>query len=318
MRLSLQYSLRSLLLALTACVVCLGVQVNRANRQRDAIVELEDVTFGVEYDYERPSEEDPIDYSRKPRGWPWLRDAVGRDHFDTVVGLFLAGRGREISDRDLALLSHLTRLRWVMIDGPATVTAPGCDSFAHLTKRLRELNCRNMPGEALIHIATLSELRVLWFTDAEVTDSAAGSLGRLTNLHELVLDRTTIGDPALRGLGALTALTRLDLEGTRITDAGLPYLASLHSLKHLSLCDTAVTDSGLAGCLQALPDLNSLDLTRTAITDTSLPALAAMHNLKHICVARTRMTASGIARLRAALPHCGVETVRASPEGDEF
>jgi hypothetical protein len=66
MRFSFQYSLRGLMLALTALLVFLGVQANCAHRQRDAIAELADVTRDVEYDYQRATEEAPINYSAIP------------------------------------------------------------------------------------------------------------------------------------------------------------------------------------------------------------------------------------------------------------
>lgn len=314
---SLQYRLRGLFITVTVFAVFLGVQVNRANRQGDAMAELEEVTHDVEYDYQRPSEEAPINYARQPRGWPWLRNLLGSHYFDTVVGISLEGTERPVSDRDVALLSQLAHLRYVAVGGRTSITPLGCDSFAHLSRHIRELYLDNVPGEALTRIAALNELRVLWFTHAEVSDAALSSLAKSSSLRELVLNDTSADDAGVASLSNLTSLMRLDLQGTRISDTGLASLGRMDALKSLNLAKTRITDEGLAH-IEQISSLRYLDLTETPITDAGVVSLAALRRLHALSVARTRITPDGVFALQRALADCRVDTNRASPEGEEF
>lgn len=317
MRVSFQYSLRGLMLGLTALLVLLGAQVNSAHRQRDAIAELADVTHDVEYDYQRAADDAPINYSREPRGWPWLRHVLGSDYFDTVVGISIDGIERPISDRDVMCLSQFKHLRYASVGGASSITPGGCDSFARISPHIRDLYLDNVPGDALRGIAKLKELRVLWFTRAATTDLAINSLASLGKLQELVLNESTADDAAIATLTGLTSLTRLDLERTPISDSVLPRLAMMSSLQSLNLAKTTITDEGLKH-LAKVPSLRYLDLTETAITDTGAVHLKVLHNLKALCVARTSLTAIGVNALRRALPDCRIDTSRASPEGEDY
>lgn len=141
---SFQYNLRGLLIGLTVFFVFLGIAINRANRQRDAIAELDDVIQNIEYDYQRPTEDAPIDYSREPRGWTWLRELLGGDYFDTVVGISLEGFDRPVSDRDVECLSRFTHLRYATIGG-ANSPIPCCLWLLQYNRgRLAELGHRNI------------------------------------------------------------------------------------------------------------------------------------------------------------------------------
>jgi len=87
------------------------------------------------------------------------------------------------------------------------------------------------------------------------TDSQAKTIGRLTNLSRLHLERTTCGDAVLAQLANCPQLEYLNCYGTKITDAGLKSLAALKTLRALYLWKTAVTTAGIATLKQALPDL---------------------------------------------------------------
>src|ERR1051325_8963858 len=78
----LSYSLRTMLLVVTLFCIWLGVQVDRAQRQKRQVKAIEQLGGHVLYDK---------DYvylpTAEPRGFDWLREYIGRDFFDTAVGI---------------------------------------------------------------------------------------------------------------------------------------------------------------------------------------------------------------------------------------
>jgi Leucine-rich repeat (LRR) protein len=67
-----------------------------------------------------------------------------------------------------------------------------------------------------------------------VTDAGLKSIGKITTLKTLVLDKTRITDAGLKELSGLTDLEELDLAENDITDAGLKEL-KLKSLTSVSV-----------------------------------------------------------------------------------
>lgn len=73
-----QYSLRTFLVLMTALAVWLGVVVNRAREQREAVEAIEALGGAVTYDWE-------LEPNRKePPGPGWLRTLIGDDFFQEV------------------------------------------------------------------------------------------------------------------------------------------------------------------------------------------------------------------------------------------
>ena len=133
----LRFSLRTLLLftAIAACL--LGVQVNKAHKQRAAVAAIWDAGGYVGYSWQRdiPCSDVPIDIS-----YPWLRSLMGHDYFDTVYrvdfdewesqkeGLVhlkkfphlehVYLRHASITDGDLRELSNLTSITNLTIESP--------------------------------------------------------------------------------------------------------------------------------------------------------------------------------------------------------
>jgi hypothetical protein len=94
-RCRLQFSLRFLLVVLTVFFVWLGVAVNRAREQREAVKAIEALGGTVVYDWEPELEEiEQLSvphhvYFRlgprgQPHGAPWLRRLIGDDYFQHV------------------------------------------------------------------------------------------------------------------------------------------------------------------------------------------------------------------------------------------
>ena len=93
-----RFNLRTLLVVLTLVGIGLGIQVNRASRQRRAVAAIEELHGYILYDYE--IEPKGGDYNRlpdpRPPGPVWLRRVVGLDYFAKarVEGL----RGRQVNE----------------------------------------------------------------------------------------------------------------------------------------------------------------------------------------------------------------------------
>src|SRR4051794_16756178 len=94
----LRFSLRSMLLALTVTCLWLGVQADRAQRQKRAVEALRDAGCLIKYDYEiarNPFTRESL--FENPRGHEWLRPFLGADYFDAVAEVEL---GRNLIDND--------------------------------------------------------------------------------------------------------------------------------------------------------------------------------------------------------------------------
>lgn len=107
----LRFSLRTLLL-LTAVVACwLGVQVNKARKQRAAVAAIWDAGGTVMYDWYRDwalqKSETPFAADEPPKPGPdWLGNLIGNEYFQKVVGVLI-----EESEIRPEIVSHLRNLR---------------------------------------------------------------------------------------------------------------------------------------------------------------------------------------------------------------
>jgi len=109
----LQFRLGTLLLAVTLFGVWLGIQVNRANRQKRAVAAIEAARGNLQYDFQRDKTGNQIP-SAEPPGPKWLRMLIGDNYFQkvTVVGFSTEFYGRrkelglsKIDDDGLPIIS---------------------------------------------------------------------------------------------------------------------------------------------------------------------------------------------------------------------
>jgi hypothetical protein len=291
----LRFSLRTLLLLVTGLCVWLGIQVNRAREQREALKALVQrhptIQSNFEYDYQlvpdvgaaqRQGLSADILYYRHGEGSlpepQWLISLMGVDFFHNIVNVDLRATAR---DNDLADLEHLPNLRELLL-GEAPVTSDG-----------------------LRHLARLTEMDELELDDTQVDDEGMAWLAGLSKLTRLNLDGTRVGDRGLEHIGRLHRLWALVLDQTLVTDAGMPCVAQLTNLEVLGLVNTQITDAG-ARHLAKLPNLVLLALAGTQITDASIPVLRQLTTLKELHIRRTKLTLEGIKRLKASLPSTAV------------
>src|SRR5262245_10359599 len=89
-----RFSLRTMLVLITALCIWLGFQVNAARRQREAVAAILKVGGSVKYDFQmvlNPTIPSPLNVSYKslkdasPPGPAWLRHLIGDEYFQDVV-----------------------------------------------------------------------------------------------------------------------------------------------------------------------------------------------------------------------------------------
>lgn len=236
-----RFSLKWLLLFVTAVCIWLGTVVHKANRQRDAVRTIKDLGGAVSYSYvhqwkpgfpvSRPYEE--------PDGPAWLRQLIGNDYFGDVIHVDLQHSfATDETMIEIAKLSNLEELNLFETE----VTDVG-------VKR----------------IGRLSNLRWLWLAETRITDESLIEIGKLKNLKVLCINGSTITDAGVTHLQGLSKLQHFRLIGTLISDAAMPTVRNLVSLTELELTSSNVSDQGLMK-LVAMPKLTYIGLSGTRTT----------------------------------------------------
>ncbi|HET6879485.1 MAG TPA: PDZ domain-containing protein [Pirellulales bacterium] len=115
MRFSLRprYSLRLLLVVVTAFSIWLGLYIARVREQRSVIAALEAMNFKVEYSFETDEYGASLPKSHSPPGPAWLRTWLGDDFFANVTAVH--DRKSKATDDDLRLLLKLPQLKYVSL-----------------------------------------------------------------------------------------------------------------------------------------------------------------------------------------------------------
>jgi hypothetical protein len=241
-----RFSLRTLLLLITALCVWLGIQINAARRQRDAVAAMIKAGGTVVYDYQvapaRNTSGFPrglrmpysIDTDKLPPGNSSLRSLFGDDCFRTVIAVIVPEPNPALQKTTVDQLAELGKLKEFIL------FSPGAD----------------LHDNDLAALAELGQLETLQVMRARINGSVLRWLRNPARLKELFLCDTDVDDTAMEHIGRMTALERLMLDGTHITDAGLARLHGLKRLEFLSLGKTQVTDAGVSELRAALPNAN--------------------------------------------------------------
>ena len=129
MRRYLQFSLRTLLLAVTVFAVCLGVLCREARIQEDIRARVQ--VLGGRADYFHELEHYGSCFYRpastpNPRRLAWLTDFIGRDFFYRVFMVNLDGTNA--ADEDLEAISRLRGIQRIRLVG-TRVTIDGVCQF---------------------------------------------------------------------------------------------------------------------------------------------------------------------------------------------
>jgi hypothetical protein len=272
----LRFSLRTFLLVLTALCVWLGIKVNQARRQKEAVEALLQLGATVRYAHQRDST-NPTEFdSNKNLGVPdWLHRLAGDDFFQSVALIEFSGPA---TDKDLVHLAALPHLECLHFGQESyeeiDVTDAGLGHVRRPDRLIRLAAADTLIGDAFMkRLASAARLQLLHLSGTRVTDEGLRSLPRLPKLKYLGLSYTSVGDAGLKAaLEDLSSLEILWLEGTQITDASLALLKDAKCLQFLSLDGTRVTDAGLRH-LEGLPVLFDVSVDRTAVTPGGLGML---------------------------------------------
>ena len=226
--------------------------------------------------------------------------------------------------RALGALSHLAHLDLGLNDLDAGATAALAPSLGNLAA-LTFLNLRDCDlgpsaaravAPALCRLSQLAHLDLFWSYVREDPDAAlaqplalltaltflnlggvgehidflAPSLGSLSRLAHLNLDRGCLGDDGAAALAPhlarLTALTALNLRGTEFRGSGAaalaPALARLTRLVSLNLCENAIGDDGARHLAPALARLTSLSKATVVPVMFGKPLLNNVLRFDHV------------------------------------
>lgn len=290
----LRFSIRTLLLLLTAFSVWLGLNVRSAREQEKAVRQIREYGGWVRYDFQFSQggyAYENFDPNAKTWVPNWLLEQVGIDFFHSVVEVNLvfsedSGEREEngnFSDAVVANISKLGNLRNLLV----TETQVTDGSMRHLAelKRLERLQ--------------------MWAV-REVSDSGVQYLASLKHLQDVDLNFSKISDDSLRVLAQLPCLETLDVQGIQLTDEGLEHLADVRTLRKLWVNmpyqgDTSFTDLGISH-LSKLDALEKLVITGSGITDVGLQQLGSLKQLKNLSVSSNAVTKEGISSLKKRLP----------------
>jgi hypothetical protein len=83
------------------------------------------------------------------------------------------------------------------------------------------------------------------YGDLNLSENSLRSIGQMSNLKNLKIDRSTFKNEWLEYLTNLKHLKFLSLEGSSISDKGIPFILQMPKLRRLSIGDSDVTNEGL-------------------------------------------------------------------------
>jgi len=112
--------------------------------------------------------------------------------------------------------------------------------------RLGVINAADKFGDKELALLAPIAQHIVWvdLARSQITDAAADTLAKMTNLERLHLENTKFSDAGLAKLAALPNLEYLNLYGDKVTDGGIAALAAAKALKKLFVWQTGVTQNG--------------------------------------------------------------------------
>jgi hypothetical protein len=186
----LQYSLRAMLLAATFTALALGLWVDRARKQQQAVEVIRRCGGAVRYDYQLPGggRVGWYDMSRCESPVPrWLRDLVGIHLLHDVVAVDLSYSS--VTDDELPCIGRLVSLKWL------------------------DLGHTRVCGRGFHRLGRLENLEVLILTYTPIRDEALRKIEGLDRLDYVNVHGCRHLTP--KGLGAFQqARPNCDLGGT--------------------------------------------------------------------------------------------------------
>ncbi|HEY1051561.1 MAG TPA: c-type cytochrome domain-containing protein, partial [Prosthecobacter sp.] len=140
--------------------------------------------------------------------------------------------------------------------------------------RLGVVNAADKFGDKELALLAPIAPHIVWvdLARSHITDAAADTLAKMTNLERLHLENTKVTDAGIAKLGALPKLEYLNLYGTKTTDGGIAKLSTAKGLKKLFVWQTAVTQNGAKALEAQVPGLKvNVGLTEAEIAKLTAP-----------------------------------------------
>jgi len=310
-----QFSLRTMLIAVTLVALVFGLWIVPAERQRQIVEDLQSRQVNVDYYRTKDEEENrswiddflPLDYLRVPTGMNLLAmDCTAADlelcgKLPSLRALWFSST--TLRDDDLEPLTKLTSREELYIDAER-LTPAGLATVARM-KSLRSLRLRISPPawRGMRQLAALPAIEE--FDLDKMEDSGLEFLPEFPRLRTLRLYMTNVSGARIEAITRYPQLEMLDLSYTDIDDIGLAQLASLTSLTWLGLMDTKVTDDGLRH-LARFSALECLALSGTEVTARGIERLAGLKNLRSLHLVNCRVSRDDVARLQKQFPACSI------------
>lgn len=307
-----RFSLRSLMIAITAISIVLGVWCERAERQLRVCEQLSQRDAG---------------WSLSDNRWAaWLPDAIrnyrGGHYFYPVESVSIDSDDRQPADT-IRLCQQLPRLDELdassckvsvevakeigklrsLTDLDLSDTRVDDDGLAEIAglTRLRQLllSDARITGRGMTHLARMGELRTLLLNGTLVDDQGMAHLGRLKKIEKLWLRETPVSGHFLADFDSRPRFVQLELYGSNFDDSGAAALAECSNLADLDLRNTLITDAG-AKHLGRLPKLTTLDIGGCDVGSDGVAALASCPSLVSLEMNGTRVDEDGLLAVVAA------------------
>ena len=178
-----RFSIRTMLLLVTASGIWMGLQVHRAKRTRQALAELNRLEAHVFFEHEWDMSAYDIPSFKKASVAPgpqWLRRLVGDEYFLKVSGATVTRATDE-----LQFLNSL----------------PGLEALSIVKSAITD--------KALERLESQSRLRYLWLDDTAVSDAGLPHLQNLKSLRFLYLRNTKVTSRGVKQLKQFLPDTRI-------------------------------------------------------------------------------------------------------------
>ena len=312
----LQISLRSMLAITTLICVWLGVQVNNAHRQRDAVAAIEAVGGNVVYDYQLNAKGSWINGAEVP-GPEWFRRMLGPHYFChvVVVPYMEFDRPQEVTDDLVKQIGGLAGLHSLSLKDCVNVTDNGIEHLKSLhALKLLDLERTQVTERGLRSLKSLTKLETLGLNNTKLTDAGLSELTAFPKLRRLFFKEspevTDVGLGHIRNLNSLETISFSKC--SKVTNAGLEQLAGLSGLTRLSVIDCPGMNDSAVASLVNLKQLTWLNLSGASLTDESLVAIGTLTALSSLTLENCRqLSGAGLAHLkglteltRLELGHC--------------
>ncbi len=234
-----RYSLRGLLVAVTAIGIWLGYTVSQVRTQREAVRQIQAAGGSIMYEYHEFA---PRKWTtaQSPSGPEWLRRLAGPELFDrpSIISLH-----NPPDDRWAEAARKLTTIKYLLLSGQSITDA------------------------AIVQLGPLTKLWELQLTQTSVTDDALKAVGAFPKLKWMRIVSPTISDAGIAHLAQLRDLEELTLKCPQVTDQSLPVLAGFKKLGMLDIMRTQITEAAAAKLHQLLPNCTIQTDTQTLLPD---------------------------------------------------